>query len=47
MTTEYVGVYSPEPRVKVYGLKLNFNMSKIIGLLATIALANVEMESFH
>ena len=30
MNTEFVGVYSPEPRSEVYCLRLNFNISKLV-----------------
>ena len=30
ITTEFVGVYSPEPRAEVYCVRLNFNISKLV-----------------
>ena len=30
INTEFVGVYSPEPRSEVYCLRLNFNISKLV-----------------
>ena len=29
ITTEFVGVYSPEPRAEVYCVNLNYNISKL------------------